>query len=725
MSIFLFFTIKTRNFAQLKTFEMQPNGFIEYVRRLPFVRLIIPFLGGIIAEEMIFKQAVNIPFFVILFLSLIFFFLLFFLRFCKSYKYCWLWGVFIYCNLFLVGAGIMKNQQRQSTLLLDEQTFFKSVVIDKPNINERSTRLTLQITAYRDSSKNWIATDEQTFVYLANDSSAVIPQLGDVLLIDAKFTANPSPKNPEEFDYANYLARRDFFATAFISTKDYKKIGCENLWFRKTVSDIQASMFNIFAKVGIQGDNLAVLRALTLGDKQMLSEEIVSAYKTAGAMHVLAVSGLHVGLVYSVLLFLLSPIGKRRTGKFIKAFIIIAALWLYASLAAFSPSVCRACVMVSFLLVGNLINRKINIYNSLSASALFLCVINPFNIFEVGFLLSYCAVFAIVFFQPVLYKLITIKNKLLNYVFALATVSIAAQIGTSGISIFYFHMFPNYFIITNILIIPLVTLIMFLVAATLMVSWIPVIGTVCGKILDSLLLCANEITKHVEMLPYSLTDNIYISPLQNLIIVLIIIFFAFYITFKNKKNLIAILACIVMFFGINSHRKIEHRKHPQMIVYNTRGSSFISFVSNQNSINIRDPHNINNNFDFNTKNNFAKLGIKRTENITFFNDFNNSEIIKSHENIIWFNKKSIKIAVDNEYFESTKPINIDFLIANKYSGNNISAIFTNFLPKTLIIDSSISTWQARQWIAEAKARNVDYHYVAEHGAFVWNGKGNN
>jgi competence protein ComEC len=603
--------------------------------------------------------------------------------------------------------------------MLDRQSFFKGVIIEKPDVDERFTRLTLQIKAYRDSSTNWTGVDEKTFVYVPTDSVSGALEIGDVLMLNTTFAANSPPKNPEEFDYSYYLARRKFFAATFVSAGNYKKTQHENLWFKKLIFDIETAMFDCFTKNNIDGDNFAVLRALIIGDKQLLSDEIISAYSVAGAMHVLAVSGLHVGLVYAVLVFLFKPVNKRRSGKFVRTGIVFFGIWLYAALAAFSPSVCRACVMFSFVLLGELFGKKVNIYNSLAASAFFLLIINPYNIFEAGFQLSYCSVIAIVYFQPLMNKTAYIRNKILKYIFALAMVSLAAQIGTSGLTIFYFHSFPNYFLITNILIIPLVTVIMFAVAATFMLSWIPVIGPLIGWFLDICVSAANDITQNVEMLPYSLTDNIYLSPLQVFIIIIAIILLAFYTAFGNRKNIIAIFACFIVFCGINSFRKVEHENQRQMIVYDTKNSSFISFIVGQNMVNIRDSENIRNNFEFNTENNFVKLGIKKVKTLLLSSDFDKDDIIKSYKNVIIFNNKSIKIATAADIFQAKNPLNVDFLIVNRYLGNNIQAILNNYHPELLIIDSSVQAWQARRWISEAESRNINHHYVIDKGAFVF------
>jgi competence protein ComEC len=692
-------------------------SFMEHIRRLPFVRLLVPFLCGIVAEELIFQQ--KFDFSLPLFVLLLIFFLIFFVRLEKSYRYRWLWGILIFFILFLFGAGIMKNRCHHTALMLEKQSFFNGIIIEQPNVNERFTKLTLQITAYRDSLKNWIGVDEKTFVYVPTDSVSDILNIGDVLMLNTAFNANSPPENPEEFDYSYYLARRKFFATAFVSANAYKKIRHENLWFKKTVLNIQTSMFNCFEKAGISGDNFAVLRALIIGDKQLLNDEIINSYTVAGAMHVLAVSGLHVGLVYAVLVFLLRMIKKRRYGKFIRAGTVFFGIWLYAALAAFSPSVCRACIMFSFVLFGELYGKKVNIYNSLAASAFFLSIINPYSIFETGFQLSYCSVIAIVYFQPLINKTVYIRNKILKYIFTLATLSVAAQLGTSVITVFYFHSFPSYFIITNILIIPLVTVIMFTVAATFFLSWIPFIGIWIGQFLNICVSLANGITQHVEMLPYSFINNIYVNRLQVCLIIVALIFSAFYIEFRNKKNLIAIFLCLTVFCGIISLQKAEHAKQRQMIVYSTKNSTFISFVAGQNSVNIRDSENQNDNFEFNTENNFTKLGIKNSKTLLISDNFEKSDIIKSFKNIIWFNKKSIKITNEDDVFQSEKPLEVDFLIVNKYFGNDIQKILNSYHPKMLIIDSSVQAWQARRWIAEAENRNINHHYVSDRGAFVF------
>ena len=178
-------------------------------------------------------------------------------------------------------------------------------------------------------------------------------------------------------------------------------------------------------------------------------------------MHVLAVSGLHVGIIFFILNFLLTPLNRNKRLLKIKLFLLVGALWFYAFLTGLSPSVMRSCTMFSFIVVGENLNKRTNIYNTLAASAFLLMLINPLIIFGAGFQLSYIAVISIVFFQPRLAALVAVKNRILKYVWDLFTVSVAVQIGTAPISIFYFHQFPVYFWLSNFIVIPGAALILY------------------------------------------------------------------------------------------------------------------------------------------------------------------------------------------------------------------------------------------------------------------------
>ena len=227
---------------------------------------------------------------------------------------------------------------------------------------------------------------------------------------------------------------------------------------------------------GVSGDELAVLSALTIGDKEELSESIVETYSVAGASHVLALSGLHIGFISALLLFVLSPLWIRW--RFLKPFLflsVILLLWGFAFLTGLSSSVVRAVVMCSFGLLSMLIPacRKLTL-NTLGVTAFLMLLFNPVWLFDVGFQLSFSAVAAIVLLQPGLYGLLSVKNRLLRKAWGLVTVSVAAQIGTAPLVMLYFSRFSTHFLLTNLLVIPLVSLIVYAAVILLVLTPFPV-----------------------------------------------------------------------------------------------------------------------------------------------------------------------------------------------------------------------------------------------------------
>ncbi|NJO90405.1 MAG: ComEC/Rec2 family competence protein, partial [Chloroflexia bacterium] len=224
--------------------------------------------------------------------------------------------------------------------------------------------------------------------------------------------------------------------------------------------DLRSSILSVYQSSGIQGDEFAILAALTLGVKDYLSDEIVEAYSDSGAMHVLAVSGLHVGILMAMLNMIFSFFWKRKKLLVLKSIIILVFLWLFALITGLAPSVTRSALMFSFFILSKNSGKRPSSYNSLAAAAFIILLFNPNALFHVGFQLSFLAVISILLFQQKLYRTIDIKNKYLDYFWQLTTVSLAAQIGTTPISIFYFHQFPIYALLTNIIVIPAAAIIL-------------------------------------------------------------------------------------------------------------------------------------------------------------------------------------------------------------------------------------------------------------------------
>jgi competence protein ComEC len=222
----------------------------------------------------------------------------------------------------------------------------------------------------------------------------------------------------------------------------------------------------------------ALLSGLSIGSKEAFDPELQNAYASAGAAHILAVSGLHVGIIYAIILFLCNLLlpGSKRWQNMARQLMIISVITLFAALARFTPSVTRALLMVSLSALGKIIRRPVPSLQTLFATAFLICLFNPAAIFDVGFQLSFSAVLAILTLQPPLQRLWQPKTKLGKYIWSLLCVSIAAQFGTAGLAYYYFGTFPYLFLLTNLFVIPLTAVLLYLLCAWIALGALPVVG---------------------------------------------------------------------------------------------------------------------------------------------------------------------------------------------------------------------------------------------------------
>ena len=293
-------------------------------------------------------------------------------------------------------------------------------------------------------------------VYLITKDSLAKPlTIGDRVILNEKLTPVVGPKNPYQFNYAAYLKNQGIY-------HEIRSSYCEILKLEPAASSLKgyAEKFRNYciyklAQTSISQKELAVIQALILGQKKALDKQLYQSYAAAGAVHILAVSGLHVGILYAILLMLLAPVTRLEKGEIIRSISIVLSLWCYALVTGLSASVCRAVTMFSFFAFAQALGRKTSTINTLSLSFICLLMYNPLYVFQVGFQLSYLAVLSIITIQPKLASYYTPSNTLTKLLWNTMTVTIAAQIGLGPLSIYYFNQFPGLFFITNIIVLPL------------------------------------------------------------------------------------------------------------------------------------------------------------------------------------------------------------------------------------------------------------------------------
>ncbi len=653
----------------------------------------------------------------------------------SSYKRSWVFGIFL--NVFLCLSGMALSLNKQAKTLSINNNVESGVIVaniiepvsEKPN----SVKAVINIAAIK-SNKNWYATSGKAIVYFEKDSLSKQLEMGDKIIFEPKLNDIKNTNNPYEFNYKRYLFFHLITKQAYLKSNSWRLLKKEkgNL-LQYYANKIRNKLLRIYEENGIAGDELSIASALTLGYKDKLDEEIKRSYSSAGAMHVLAVSGLHVGIIYLVFNAIFFFFEKNKTGRIIKTILLLLILWSYACITGLSPSVMRASTMFSFIIIAKTYNRKTNIYNTLAASAFFLILINPFIITEVGFQLSYMAVLSIVFFQPKMYKWISFKYKFLDKAWALFTVSVAAQLGTAPIGMYYFHQFPNYFFITNFIVIPAATIILCTGIFVLATSFIPVVSSFVAEILSYIIKGLNYSVSFIEQMPYSTTNDISINLMESIIIYLIIILISFFFLYKNVRLLqsgllmITILLILIIydnFYSLNRH---------SFIVYNIRGNTAFNFIDGNDNILYSDiEYKENpNKLMYSVKNNWLKLGVKNEKiiNLKKLNKqflftnlliLDNRRVFNKHLFFSFYDKRILLLKDDRYLNKSGKTkFPVDFIILSGNIKTGISQIIKLFDFKKLIIDSSNSTWTTNKLIRECKEKNIEFIDISNNGAFVY------
>ncbi len=484
--------------------------------------------------------------------------------------------------------------------------------------------------------------------------------VAQLLRTDAFFTTRkPSiiqePKNPGEFNYKKYLSglgvqTQFYLDSSSLSISTVKTEQSFMGFFRS----LKTSSLETLKKIGIRDEAFGVIAALVFGEKDFLDSETYRSYGAAGATHVLAVSGLHVGLIYLILLKICSPFRKRKFGKILTLFVGLTGLWFYAAITGFSPSVLRASTMFSAILIGQQINKNSSIYNTLSASAILLLFISPNLLMEVGFQLSYSAVLGILLIQPWLYRLWTPNLWLVDKAWQLSTVSIAAQLGTFPLGMLYFHQFPNYFLLSNLIVIPAATFILYLTLIALCFSFSEVISKFLGYVLQCSVEFLNAFIAKIQSLPHAIAAGIDISILECFMLYAVLIF-TFRTLIEQKFGTVKYaLVLMVGFLALQCQEKLTQSNQSFIMVHSLRNSRAISIVEGKKATLLASEKFLENEekIKFHISHFWNKVGADQTDLVNIDHDFLESNFFKIYDNRIFFRDYQISLKNDQNNSQS-------------------------------------------------------------------------
>lgn len=625
------------------------------------------------------------------------------------YRFRWLSGIGIFLCLFAFGSFRFQEQTERVIFSdLHKEATFLVEIIDEPSEKPKSVLCRVKLENSFDSIAQKEA-NGKAILYLQKDSAALNLKWGDKLLVHTVFTPPKNSGNPYEFDYQGYLQRQGFGATAYIPADKWQKIG-SNSGFSliKYAHYCREYLLEIFRKNKIEKDEYAVLAALTLGYTGEISQEVRDDFTASGAMHILSVSGQHVAILYFALAFLLSLLDKVTRSEKPKLLTIILFLWLYALITGLSSPTVRSAIMFSFVLAGKMVDRKMSIYNSIFASAFVMLAYNPFDLFNVSFQLTYSALLGIVFFQPLIYSKLSFNNGVVDWVWNMFSVSIAAQIGILPLQLFYFQQFANYFLLTNLMVIPVATLIIYCSVATLSFSAIDVLAQGLAFLLKWLVWILNFSVNFIHNLPASLFANIGFGVEQVILLTIAIFAVGYFIYNKKFQSLAVALVALCLIFSINVFRQYETLKTSRLIVYSIDKSSATHIINGRESF------VIGNNYEM------AERAVKPVRAKYHLNvaGYVELETIEDAEMFVVNDKRILLLSnnfLDNK--ESESILNVDYLILKNNVKVNLEKVAKNIHSKLIIIDKSHPEWKCKRLIADCERLGLSYHCVAESGAF--------
>lgn len=626
-------------------------------------------------------------------------------------------GIAGMCVIFLAGYinVLLKDESRRSDHLINvnDSISHYTVVITKPAEEKEKTWKYEASILEVNTTQGWKAATGRILLYVSKENQGFFHS-GDNLLIKGVPSRIEPPANPGQFDLQKFCAYKNIFHQHFVRAGQAKWIAhkpANRFLHYATQSRLWADSV---LRMNINGKReQALASALVLGVTDGLDNELLNAYSASGAMHVLSVSGLHVGIVYWVILMMFKPFQRFKHSPWILAITSLLVLWIYAFVTGLSPSVLRAVTMFSFMALARPLNRQTNIYNTLAASAFILLVYDPFMLMSVGFQLSYVAVIGIVGLQPGLYRLWEPDSRIWDEIWKVTSVSIAAQLATFPMGLFYFHQFPNYFLLANLFVIPLSFVVLLMGIGIIAAGHLALVASTLGWLLQWIIFVMNEGIFIVEKLPFSVLDGVYISMLQCVILMLLVVLAYVWIETK-KTNTLIVVSALVILYSMNQWIHFQKEVKPgRMTFYSIPGHTAVDFIGSGKSYFLADSvleHDA-------LKVKFNLLSCRVASGVK--NILPASSLVRKTKGcslLVW-NGQSVLRIEDPSYVVPAN-LRVDLVLISNNSIHSMSTLVSMVKAKEFIIDSSNSFRNATMLLEESRSLNVEVKSLLHQGGYT-------
>ena len=696
--------------------------------KYPFVRMLIPFALGIWVSIFVVAFRLSPTFLIAASLSLLVMAVLtaFLL---KHQRHSWFFGAVMASYLFMAGYSLVRvhgKEVRESYYrnFQAEASYYVARVYDYPTERPNSIRTVLELEYQFGDSLPSRPVSGKVMAYFLKSDSAFALHYGDLIAIPAPIREVSPPLNPEEFDYRAYLARKGITGQTYLKDDDWIDLQANDAnpiyAFSYRFRDVLLASLH---RSGLNDNEFGVAAAILLGYDDYLADEVRKNYVAAGSMHILCVSGMHVGIIYLLASFLLGFLNRKKWQKTLKQVLLLALIWFYALIAGLSPSILRASLMISFVIIGEAIRRKGFVINSIAASAFILLCINPNNLFEIGFLLSYAAVMGIVVLQRPIYNLLYVKNKLLDKGWQITAVALSAQIATIPFTLFYFQQFTTYFWLSNLFMTPISFIVVISGMILLLVSWIPYVNILVGYLVWGSVYVMNWVVAKIESIPYSIIKGLYINDFEFAVLLVALLLLMLTFMLRKRHLFIAMLASLLLMMTSVTIRMYNSDHQQGMTIFSLRNHTAIDYIRGSEHVLLADSALMvdESTVDYSLKGAWSKRHLSHHPQVIGLEEDYANEYLCKKSNLVSFDGKLL--AIWDDAVQCKDGLNyrlpVDYLLVRGKQKPDVQSIVNGYDAKMLLIDGSVPRYIAEKWMDQARSFDIPYYNIGD-GAFLSN-----
>lgn len=571
-------------------------------------------------------------------------------------------------------------------------------------------REVLKSTAYHDKyivnliSVDGHQTNGKLLLNVQKDSLNSPIDVDDISIASAPLMTINTPLNHYQFNYNSYLKKRYIDHQLFANKASLFLISSETHTIYGYAAAIRNKIDDKLKAYNFRKDELAIVDALLLGQRKDISPETYNNYVNAGAIHILAVSGLHVGIILYLLNWVFRPIERIKRGNYIKIVILVILLWCFAIIAGLSPSVTRAVTMFTVVAIAINLKRATNIYNTLAISMFVLLLFKPNFLFDVGFQMSYTAVLSIVSIQPMLMSIWTPKFKLLTYFWSLFCVTTAAQIGVVPISLYYFHQFPGLFFLSNLVILPFLGFILGFGIIVMILALLNLLPHFLADIFGFCISLMNNFIAWVSQQESFVFRNISFGMLFVIVSYILIISIYAYLKKPNYQRLAFVLMGFLCLQGAMIFNKKQIQTNELVIFHKSRFS--LIGVKQHDRLFVGD--------------NLDSLSKERDNSIRSYKVGQSIKFIEDIELQSVYNLNDEKLlVVDSLGVYDVKSFQPSYVLLRNSPKINLNRLLDSLQPKIVIADGSNYKSYLQRWKLTCEQQKIPFHQTSEKGAFVF------